>query len=73
MNTVQVTGTTLTLSGPTSAVLNNPIPLSILLRDSAGMGIPNGRVTITTDFTGAVPITVTTDFTRDGDGQCQSE
>ena len=53
-NMVDVTGTTLTLSGATSAVLNSTIPLSILLRDSAGMGIPNGRVTVTTDFAGAV-------------------
>src|SRR5207244_879665 len=40
-NTVQVTGTTLTLSGATSAILDKPTPLLILLRDSAGIGIPN--------------------------------
>jgi hypothetical protein len=44
---VQVTGTTLAVSGPTSAMLNANAELLVTLRDSAGIGIANTPLSIT--------------------------
>jgi len=69
---VQVTGTTLTISGASALVLRGTARLSLLLRDSAGNGIQNKQVTlsstlgntlsattVTTDSTGQAAVTVT--------------
>jgi hypothetical protein len=69
---VQVTGTTLTISGASALVLGGATQLSLLLRDSGGNGIQNKVVslssmlgntlsatTVTTDSTGQAAVTVT--------------
>jgi len=43
---VSVTGTTLTLTGPSNLVLNNTGNCSVVLTNSAGQGIPNTTVTL---------------------------
>lgn len=43
---ISVTGTTLTLSGPTNLVLNNSGTCTVILTNSAGQGIPNTTVTL---------------------------
>jgi len=71
-NTVQITGTTLSISGANAIVLGVSTRLSILLRDSGGTGIANQPVTVisalgnplsdttvTTDFTGQTTVDVT--------------
>ncbi len=71
-NTVQVTGTTLTISGANTSVLGGRATLTILLRDSGGVGIPNEQVsisstlgnmlsasTVMTDSTGQASVEVT--------------
>ena len=66
-NMVQVTGTTLTLSGATASVLGSTTPLSILLRDSGGNGIPNRLVTLSSALANTLtPSTVSTNFTGGG-------
>jgi len=45
--TVAVTGTTLTLSCPANLVLNNTGNCSVLLTNSAGQGVPNTAVNLT--------------------------
>jgi hypothetical protein len=64
-NTVQVTGTTLTISGASALVLGAPpLRLSILLRDSGGTGIPNQPIAVSSDLGNPLSATiVTTDFT----------
>ncbi|MDP9084238.1 MAG: Ig-like domain-containing protein [Pseudomonadota bacterium] len=59
---VTVTGTTLTLTGPANLVLNNSGSCSVVLTNSAGQGIPNITVTLSS-ATGNVlsASTVTTD------------
>ena len=71
-NTVQITGTTLSISGANSIVLGVSTRLSILLRDSGGTGIANQSITVSsalgnplsattvmTDFTGQTTVDVT--------------
>jgi len=72
-NTVQVSGTTLSVSGASTLVLGVTTSLSIILRDSGGVGIPNQSIdvssalgnslsapTVTTDTTGQATVNVTT-------------
>ncbi len=70
-NTVRVTGTTITFSGANSLVLGANTTLTLFLRDSAGRGIPNQQIEVTsnrgntlsvpqpTDFDGRTTVTVT--------------
>ncbi len=69
--TVEVVGTTITVSGPTSVVLGDTVTLSATLVDSEGRGIAGRTLTVTsangnalsgttnTDFNGRVTVTVT--------------
>lgn len=41
---ISVTGTTLTISGPSSVMIDDSATLEVTLRDSAGNGIPNARI-----------------------------
>ena len=72
VNTVTVTGTTLSISGASSLSFGDSTPLTIFLKDSAGTGIAGKTVTITsasgntlsagpykTDTAGQVTVTVT--------------
>jgi hypothetical protein len=62
-NTVTVTGTTITLSGTNTLVLNQTTTLSILLRDSAGNGIPGRVISLSSDLGNTLSApTVTTNF-----------
>ncbi|GIX47661.1 MAG: hypothetical protein KatS3mg131_1872 [Candidatus Tectimicrobiota bacterium] len=71
-NTVQVSGTTLSISGASALVLGQTTTLSLLLRDSGGTGIAGRTIAlsstlgnalsateVTTDFNGAATVTVT--------------
>jgi hypothetical protein len=61
-NTVQVTGTTITLSGASSLVLGETTTLSILLRDSGGDGIAHQEVAVSSEAGNTLSAdTVTTD------------
>jgi len=63
-NSVQVTGTTLTVSGASSLVLGVTTRLSILLRDSGGTGIQNQTITVSSALGNTLSApTVTTDVT----------
>ncbi len=55
-NTVQVTGTTLNVSGAAALVLGRSLTLTILLRDSAGIGI--GRQTVVVSSALGNPLSV---------------
>lgn len=44
---VEVTGTTLSISGPANLVLNSQATYTVTLKDSGGAGIPNQTVTLT--------------------------
>jgi fibronectin type 3 domain-containing protein len=48
-NTVTVTGTTLSISGSSSISFGDSTPLTIFLKDSAGVGIAGKTVTVTSD------------------------
>ena len=71
-NTVQVEGTTLSVSGVTTIIRGSTTRLTILLRDSAGVGIQNRAIrvssalgntlsapTVTTDANGQATVDVT--------------
>jgi Bacterial Ig-like domain (group 1) len=60
---VNVTGTTLTFSGPTSIVTGNGATYTLQLRDSAGTGLASTPVAITSKLGNAVTPTVTTNAT----------
>jgi hypothetical protein len=63
-NTVQITGTTLSISGANAIVLGVSTRLSILLRDSGGTGIANQPITVSSALGNPLSATtVTTDFT----------
>lgn len=63
-NTVQVTGTTLTISGASTLVLGGRATLTILLRDSGGQGIPQQQVMVSSMLGNRLSATaVTTDST----------
>jgi hypothetical protein len=72
MNAVTVSGTTITISGASAAILGEAVTLSLLLRDSGGRGIattpitvesaqenPLSPATVTTDTNGQATVTVT--------------
>ncbi len=62
-NSVEVSGTTLTISGADALVLGDSATISILLQDSGGNGIPQEEVTITSALGNTLSNTsVTTDF-----------
>ena len=62
-NFVEVSGTTITLNGPSSLVLGESATLSLLLQDSGGNGIAQQTVTLTSNQGNTItPTSVTTDF-----------
>jgi hypothetical protein len=64
---ITVIGTSLSISGPASLVLNTAGSYTVSLTDSGAAGIPNQTVTLTSALGNAVPATVTTNAT----GQAQ--
>jgi hypothetical protein len=58
--TVAVVGTTLTLSGPSSVVLNAPGSYTLTLLDSGGVGIANQAITLASSAGNTLPSSVTT-------------
>lgn len=46
--TIDVVGTEVNINGPSSVIINDPVPLTIIVSDSDGTGIPNQTVTLTT-------------------------
>ncbi|HEY6455132.1 MAG TPA: Ig-like domain-containing protein [Steroidobacteraceae bacterium] len=61
MVTVSVIGTSLSVSGPGSLVLNVPGTYTVAVTDSGKAGIPNTAVTLSSLLGNGVPATVTTD------------
>lgn len=45
---IDVVGTEVNISGPSSVIINDPVPLTIIVADSDGVGIPNQAVSLTT-------------------------
>lgn len=60
-NTIQITGTTLSVSGVTSLILGRSSTLTILLRDSAGTGIGRQAVAVTSALGNLVSTPAPTD------------
>ena len=70
-NTVNVVGTTITISGQNSLVLNDSTTLTISLKDSAGNGIANKQIDVSSLYNtvnNQAPTVVTT-ITTDTNGQ----
>jgi Bacterial Ig-like domain (group 1) len=57
---VTVIGTSLSISGPASLVLNTPGSYTVSLTDSGAAGIPNQTVNLTSALGNTVPATITT-------------
>ncbi|MFZ4439473.1 MAG: Ig-like domain-containing protein [Syntrophales bacterium] len=70
-NNVNVVGTTITVSGQSSMVLNDSTALTISLKDSAGNGITNKQIDVSSLYNtvnNQAPTTITT-ITTDTNGQ----
>lgn len=67
---VVVVGTTLSVTGPSALVLNNVGNYQVVLKDSAGKGIPGAPVTLTS-ANGNTITTASTPLLTDSNGQAQ--